>query len=1599
MTTPGGSSGYYEDIEAAVETAQQRVAKWEAYAQRADANTAALITQWRQRYPNMGPQTILPAAMSGVLPTTQVAQSLAVAETKRQSRSWAGRLVGGIGDVVGEVKDTVADVGKGALRGTFGVLNTGGQSIQSTFRDNYDDGSISAWDVVSSPFEATGRFVGSFAGMDDSTEIGQLAKQVRGSFQRGTPLQGIDTGDGFFLRGKNETERVKASRSTRQINGRAASIGRWVANNVDVVEPGSTGYNIISGFVDASVAIAGDPSTFLTGPVSRGIQASRSLTGAAPKAFDRAAALSTPQRAALADREVALSRAAQEPVGTQGALGRAARDDVAVAAGLVDAHRRTVIPDKALWWLTQDKDGMAAVQAVAQTNDAGKVRDLLGGKVPAELLDPLTKASTPEEVIAALGPAIGSTRQLSAKFKVKRRTAPDSVWRRVGNMNAMTVSTNNIDDAVTNIDNMLRTAGIRDERRGLILLQAARSTDEAELQQAVFAANNAIAETVIHSQVMGTALGRKLRPRAPLQTVGERGVTEAGRLARYNGLSPNGKVMVTYGDGTTDEVDTIFQVDPTISNRVTQGLTRAYADELEKMRAYDTTATGEPIDVSRSLLSGSLIPVGKTGALPSPASLSHLTQGRIPLLNARDIRRSLAPYPNLLANPLIDVPVTAMRFITGQVFKPLVLLRGAYTVRVTMDAHARMAFAGDDGLFNHPIRAIQWMRHKRGDIDDIDEFGNVTRMSETQKAGLERLKIDPDVIRDEMTYEVRIMEQGQRKFSDGPAPAMRDRVNAYWDKDALDPPENFVRGFGEELRRLHTDAVIRQVARAKVGEHVKGLRPGFVNGRFADEEAYRRVAGQDIRDHTGGLVREGIEGTKDWLFEGTGKTFRKQLARGSKKFRDLGTGRNGDPVGMRQASDQFIDLQDNILRDFTLNDPVMDLIVATGKIGDEPLMGKDGALNPKALSALADHLRENPGRRSVSTLKRGLPPTQDSGKFAATLNGAVESLFDWFAAKPDDWWSRNPVFKQRRLNELAKQVTVADPQTQRKIVSILRANGADKRLVKQAEQAQASGRVGTLTYDEVNLVAKARAFDQAKDLLYDVSTRSNWGDSLAILVPFADAFADSVRTYTKLVKDNPLTLGRPSLAYQGARDYDPDGDGKGFFYKDEFGKEVFAFPMSGRFTELLTGVPVGLDAPVQNLNIATTSVIPGFGPAVALAASAVLPDDPEYDWLRNTIIPYGEKDFSSGALESFFPAWLTKWTTSQWGPFSAAGRTGAQDRAYAASVRDTMEYLASTPEYSLEGLTDNERIDAQTELVEEARSRAKVLWLVRGMAQFWAPSPPSFDFVQADKDGKLITQVELARVYREMENDTEAGGYRTAAQRFLARYGEQAFLTTVSNTEGKEGFSPAAPTKANDEFLRRHPEVADKYPLAFGLFLDTDGEFDPKAYRRQQDSGQRVPLSPEEALLRVNRRLGGVAYEAEKTRLEEQGYDLDDDEVRDYLRVVRGDIARMHPGWTAQADPTKTPKLIQEVVLAANDPVLGETDAGQALRAYLGARDQVLTQAQTAGVDWTKAKTARAARRWLRDYAGQLSEVSPQFGVLFDRSLMSELRADDEEAA
>jgi len=656
------------------------------------------------------------------------------------------------------------------------------------------------------------------------------------------------------------------------------------------------------------------------------------------------------------------------------------------------------------------------------------------------------------------------------------------------------------------------------------------------------------------------------------------------------------------------------------------------------------------------------------------------------------------------------------------------------------------------------------------------------------------------------------------------------------------------------------------------------------------------------------------------------------------------------------------------------------------------------------------------------------------------LDKAVNFLFANLMAKPTNFLSRSPAFKQfywRRVANMYQDMTAETQadlllRVRKEGINILKPEGEGfswfhdlgkpLRSVREASgrmtavdevittfEKGAKGKLKTgdmSDFGQIDEIAKAYALEETKRLLYDLSNRHNWSDQLRVILPFGEAWYEVMSTWGRLMKENPRNLRRMQQAIQGGRTSDPfqgvdaDGEqGRGLFYTDDVsGEEMFGIPGMGLVKNwMLEGVESNINfaGRLSALNI-TAQVIPGLGPLVQIPISHMgWADDPDMQWLQEIALPFGKSP-----VEVTNPTtWLSP-ITPGWVNTSLLAFTGKSDedtmRVYHNTVIDTYKTLlmngwsAETPE------------EMEATLAEAAK-QAKSIYRIKMMSQFIGPTTqtPRFEVrfdAESDVDGEIWAYQNLATAYREIL-DLESGDEVRAFKSFVERFGIDPMLFAVGKTQR------VLPRAVTLEARKWEHDNEDLYTNA--MYENTayyahpdpvDGEFYYDAYLMQLDEETRVPLSPEQWGLKRNQFLGRIAYN-NMQRQADRRYGSSPEGTA-WLRGQYTALMETYPGYgqpiTGMPAKPSLDVQVAELYRWRDEPRLTESPVGVTLEKYLRQRDAVIRRTmQDLGyqteISFRSGKNAALYRAQLRGLGERLVSENPQFLALWEQILSREL--------
>lgn len=977
---------------------------------------------------------------------------------------------------------------------------------------------------------------------------------------------------------------------------------------------------------------------------------------------------------------------------------------------------------------------------------------------------------------------------------------------------------------------------------------------------------------------------------------------------------------------------------------------------LDDTKKYFVDSAGNNVPVHGAKKS---IVNGQEVAQPTPHTMAELINRSVFLPAFRDIRRATGnkAIKKIIEAPGIEFGVNALdRFMTD-VWKPLQLARMAWTVRVIGEEQVRMAGAGLDSLVNHPMSALAWT---------IGEKNNTTARLLEKVVGKQGTKTLNDEVFGELKKFQEAMSRGNAGWRGLPGEVLSGMFTTIKKSDP-----HFYRGWATEM--YHMDDPIMQRVAGGLKEADMASIQGFDNA--ADTAAI-----------------------KEWFWAGTGKKFRNEMAAVDGK-QALATSREvadeyiesyiarlhmktGGSVRWEKGENGF----HRAFIDETGNSELIDGL-AKGEINGVRISGS----GRQDAAALADELKKYEDvapdvvKTEVTKILKGKRGQQT--ELIERYDKQVENMFRILMTTPTNTLSRSPAFRQfywKRVEELMPRM---DDKTQKAMLRKAREGQVGSRVMKRLESKAGKFTDNALDdVDAIDILAKDHSLTSTRELLYDLEKRGQWADITRNFFPFGEAWREIITSWSRLMAKRPQNLRRFQQGVTGAR-------GSGFFHpqdpSDPNSREVFTYPGGELLSKFMLGTDKAgfeLTGSVEGLNLVAGSMLPGFGPAVQLPANQLLKDKKgALGNLREFLAPFSSP--TQGIGEQFFgdlaPAYaekIGKWLVGD--PES--------DRLYANTVMDVARALVRGGDYNTKSQQSIDR------LMEDAKKKASMLWLIRGSSQFALPTGPSVNWRTTDKSGKWVAVRAMSNEYRDMVEAT-GGDTSLAMQEFIKKFG----VDNVMGLQAKSRSVVKRPLqKTGVDWLNAHPEVAENFELTAGLLAPEkpSDEFDYDAYLRQFEEGTREQLTPEQMVALHNDFLGSLAYNEAKRKVEGRN----DPAAQIWLAQQKDALAEEYPGFETYLPLKERPRtddMVAELQQAVANPTVRETNAGKGLHLYLQARQRAMDAASRLPGNvktFKSAKAARSIRDWLRYTAFEVLKQYPEFAPVYTNVFQREMTDDGE---
>jgi hypothetical protein len=1018
--------------------------------------------------------------------------------------------------------------------------------------------------------------------------------------------------------------------------------------------------------------------------------------------------------------------------------------------------------------------------------------------------------------------------------------------------------------------------------------------------------------------------------------------------------------------------------------------------------------------------------------LATAAVRSEIMRNSLILPDARRVRRITSEIGwitgqtgkfDVMDKGEMRLPLVAVEYLQNQVWRPFTLLTGGYVLRNLTDSTLRHVLSADlnRGVF-HPLEFMQIAMYKKmgGDIEGIsfDDAQDV-------------------ILRTQKEYAQAVNAQMRENF-DPLLRAKQETQTGAWRAVNRTYGEDFVQGVADETHLLANDEIARMIAAGDETDDILIWLETTDEGKqhMRDLQGmWRDVWQKDLNGQEAKV-------TIDLHVEGQGMTIQQQ-DNWVRYIEEYLTPRIDETVGKDINLRNIIGRRVNgEIVSGTLTDAAGDILKdANGNIVTAFKKTKNGAFIGFT-DEYFDEIRrvvDTPNNGLKETFKarvhmkpghlRGNAPdmTSEQRQIMNAKNQVVRRFFSELYPKREEWLNRSPAFRKFYYNSINNYLHLLAPGEAENIVRAVQKSAKDakvvydtkflKKWVGSDELGQrildmASGKIqstGKRTHTEISALAKGYALDSTEELFYNAAAKSDFADVFRIITPFGSAWAEVMKSWTKILATNPENLAKVEKSVMALQEGDPDGDGKGFFWKDpQSGEYMFNYPFSKQLGPFiagyggavvggilggakgaaiggLTGLGVGgvaqkiigpdinpvFSAPAKSLNMGL-QILPGFGPVVQLASSWIIPNIPKTDFIRHFVTPYGAPELTSLAL----PSWSSKLIDALSDP--------KQTRLLGDLQMDVMKTLAASRDsegnlkYDLTDPRDRQRLE------NDAIPKARVLLVLRSLGQFVGPSRPDVDFSLETNSGDVFAS-EVSKAW----NDMRAENYDTAVETFVNTFGEDFFLymqgktqTDLYGLEASKDFGRWE--RENSGFFGRHKQVA-------GFFADVGSDFDYQVYLRQLELGYRERIPADELVSMAQEVVGKALYRNAVRKVGPKSTP----EQKAWLYEQKLAIQELYPGYaTAEASFNDFERQLIYLKEASFDSAVDGNPVAEATRFYFEQRDAAIQLSIDRGSGTGRSLSGKNdgdLRDSLNTIGMALIEKYPEFARVWDQVFFNEV--------
>ena len=857
-----------------------------------------------------------------------------------------------------------------------------------------------------------------------------------------------------------------------------------------------------------------------------------------------------------------------------------------------------------------------------------------------------------------------------------------------------------------------------------------------------------------------------------------------------------------------------------------------------------------------------------------------------------------------------------------RLWKPSVLLRPAWVLRVVGEEQLRMWAADLDNVFAHPISALAWVigrkpQRTRNFLQDERKLLRDDYLADT--FGLGRGETD---ILDES---LELAMEHQQALSQSHAGILfgLDPRRARGFKTVGKGEKGFYNAWSSELLQLHSDELASRIADATVvgtpgSEAFENAIIRIKEDFWSGELSQWRKALVSNADDDAKQLKQLIMQDKKWsdsyvesvvarVHLKTGGQYRayEVLSDGRKIPLDIETPRpinpnnviryeitqTGDHELLRQIAKGHKDDTEHTIQIFNRAKNEYEDLVFNKKMTRKEFRKYASWLNNYKSDSVSDFFKVKASRFEADR------------DYAARADQVIETLYAGLMGVPTNDLSRSSAFRQfywrfiegayANMDDAARATVLAQAK---KVMGRSAPGSRAKQYIKNLETMGKADVTKAITVNDLKAIddlAKSYSLQETKALLYDLNRRHVIADQLRLIFPFGEVYLEIAGTWTKLLKTQKTLFGRKIQrtveAFRKPSIFGAEDD-EGFFTTDpQSGQEMynmagfdFGFnldrmlnnpekddvainPITGRPDIGTPSIKTKMQGYAGGLNMVAGSVVPGLGPLASLPASAVLPNRQSID---EVFFPYGrpEGEFYDPTfyVKSAMPNWFKK--------ILAAGGSLDKDldRQYTNEVKTILRAMNTT------GIFDDSTPAAEQESLQRARKLASQMLLIRGIVQAIAPTGPvtKYEYAIGPEGSKFLdpvrikeedpkhhyfAEVILSDAYYQFLAEYD-GDRVQATGKFIKMFG---FDPTALLTSKSKRIRPSSYTVEGGYFYKQNKELMDKHPdVAYYMFPDSPlDEFDYQAWADAFTAGDRVDLTDVQYQQAIRQAQGSLAYE------------------------------------------------------------------------------------------------------------------------------------------